>query len=220
MGSIKFWDNRNFNRRYPKDYGFWRTLYITWFLYFVVWPAGILFYGAKIKRETKLEKGKRYIFTSNHQSYIDAPLISMVANHPVAYMAKQELFEHKSPLIQFLVISLGSFAINRDNPEKATMKTLFDIIKHTKWSIGIFPEGQQSGGCHNFNEVKGGFISIAKMAKMDIVPIAICNFTGYACIPFTKKMTLKVGKPISYELPEDVILQQWKDFMNKEVIDG
>ena len=219
MASIKFWNKRNFNRRYPKDYGFIRTLYITLFLYFVVWPAGLIFYGTRIKREGKLERKKRYIFTSNHQSYIDAPLISMVANRPVAYMAKEELFNHKSPLIQFLVISLGSFAVNRENPEKATMKTILDIIKHTKWSIGIFPEGQQAKGSHNFNEVKGGFISIAKMAKMDIVPIAICGFTGYSVVPFSKRMTLKVGKPISYELREEEILQKWKDFMNKEVKD-
>ena len=219
MASIKFWNKRNFNRRYPKDYGFIRTLYITLFLYLVVWPAGLIFYGTRIKRETSLEWGKRYIFTSNHQSYIDAPLISMVANRPVAYMAKEELFSHKSLLIQFLVVSLGSFAVNREKPEKATMKTVFDIVKHTKWSIGIFPEGQQAKGNHNFDEVKGGFISIAKMAKMDIVPIAICGFTGYSVVPFSKRMTLKVGKPISYELQEEEILQKWKDFMNKEVKD-
>ena len=57
------------------------------------------------------------------------------------------------------------------------------------------------------------------MAKMDIVPIAICNFTGYTIIPFSKKITLKVGKPISYELPKEEIMQQWINFMNKEVKD-
>ena len=219
MGNIKFWSKRNFNRRYKSDYGFIRTLYITWFLYFVVWPIGLLFYKLKIIHNCKLEKNKRYIFTSNHQSYIDAPLISTVANRPVAYMAKQELFEHRNPLIQFLVISLGSFAVNRDNPEKSTMKTIIDIIKHTKWSIGIFPEGQQAKKYHDFKNIKDGFINIAKMAKMDIVPIAICNFTGYTIIPFSKKITLKVGKPISYELPKEEIMQQWINFMNKEVKD-
>ena len=62
---------------------------------------------------------------------------------------------------------------------------------------------------------KGGFVSVAKMAKMDIVPIAICGFTGYAFLPFTKHLTLKVGKPISYQLPEDEIVKQWTDFMEK-----
>ncbi len=208
---------RDYSRRYPKDYGFIRTLYITWFLYFVVYPAGLLFYNVKVKGRENLEKGKRYVFTSNHQSFIDPPLISIVANHPVAYMAKEDLYTHKNPLIRFLVISLGSFAVNRDNPSKSTLKTIFDIIKHTKWSLGIFPEGQQAKDKHDFDAVKGGFVSIAKMAKMDIVPVAICGFDGYAFIPFSKHITLKIGKPISYELPEDEILSEWKKYMNSEV---
>ena len=43
------------------------------------------------------------------------------------------------------------------------------------------------------------------MAKMDIVPIAICGFSGYAVLPFSKHLTLKIGKPISYELSEEEI---------------
>ena len=57
----------------------------------------------------------------------------------------------------------------------------------------------------------------AKLAKMDIVPIAICNFTGYTWIPFKKHLTLKVGKPISYELPEEEIVKQWVDYMKENV---
>ena len=211
------WQKRNFNRRYPKDYGFIRTLYITWFLYFVVWPAAFFCYGAKLVGRENLEKGKRYIFTSNHQSYIDPPLISTVANHPVAYMAKEELYTHKNPLIRFLVISLGSFGVNREKPESATIKTVIDIVKHTKWSIGIFPQGATKVGAKTFDEVKGGFVSIAKLAKMDIVPIAICNFRGYNIIPFREHLVLKIGKPISYQLPEEEILKQWKEYMTENV---
>lgn len=208
---------RDFTRRYVKDYGFIRTLYITLFLYLVVWPCGIFLYTTKIFGRKNLEKGKRYIFTSNHQSYIDPPLISMVANHPVAYMAKEELYTHKNPLIRFLVISLGSFGVNREKPGMSTMKTILDIINHTKWSFGIFPQGQTYHGEQKFDELKSGFIDIAKIAKMDIVPIAICGFTGYTLIPFSKHLTLKIGKPISYELSKEEILNQWKEYMNSNI---
>ena len=205
---------RNYNRRYPKDYGFIRTLYITWFLYFVVWPATFLWYTARITGWKNIDRRKRYLYTSNHQSYIDAPLLSVVANRPVAYMAKKELYEHKNPLIRFLVISLGAYSVDRDNPEKATLKTIIDIVKHAKlWSLGMFPQGRQILEGEKFNDIKPGFVAIAKLAKMDIVPVAICGFTGYAILPFTKHLTLKIGKPISYELPEEEIVKQWVEYM-------
>ena len=131
--------------------------------------------------------------------------------------AKKELYEHHNPLIRFLVISLGAYSVDRDNPEKATLKTIIDIAKKTKWNLGMFPQGKQILEGEKFNDIKPGFVSIAKLAKMDIVPIAICNFTGYTWIPFTKHITLKIGKPISYELPEEEIVKQWVDYMKENV---
>ncbi len=208
---------RNYNRRYPEDYGFIRTAWITLFLWFVVWPAAFLWYTVKIIGWKNVDRSKRYIYTSNHQSYIDAPLISVIANAPVAYMAKKELYIHKNPVIRFLVVSLGAYSVDRDNPEKATLKTILDIVKHTKWNLGMFPQGKQILEGDKFKDIKPGFVSIAKMAKMDIVPIAICNFTGYSWIPFRKHITLKVGKPISYELPEEEIIKQWVEYMETNV---
>ena len=62
---------------------------------------------------------------------------------------------------------------------------------------------------------------IAKLAKMDIIPIAICGFRGYTWIPFrkSKHLTLKIGKPISYELPEEEIVKQWVEYMKENVED-
>lgn len=210
---------RNYNRRYPKDYGIIRTIYITLFLWFVVWPAAFLWYTAKIVGWKNIDRKKRYVYTSNHQSYIDAPLISVVANAPVAYMAKRELYEHKNPLIRFLVISLGAYSVDRYNPEKATLKTIIDIVKHTKWNLGMFPQGRQILEGEKFDDIKPGFVTIAKLAKMDIVPIAICGFNGYTWIPFrkSKHLTLKIGKPISYELPEEEIVKQWVEYMKENV---
>ena len=211
-------EKRNYNRRYPEDYGCLRTIYITLFLWFVVWPAAFLWYTTSVKGWKNVDRRKRYVYTSNHQSYIDAPLISVVANAPVAYMAKKELYEHKNPLIRFLVISLGAYSVDRDNPEKATLKTIIDIAKKTTWNLGMFPQGKQILEGEIFDDIKPGFVSIAKLAKMDIVPIAICNFTGYTWIPFMKHLTLKIGKPISYELPEEEIVKQWVEYMKANVI--
>ena len=49
----------------------------------------------------------------------------------------------------------------------------------------------------------------AKKFKANIVPVGICGFDGYAKKMFEKNMTIKIGKPISYELDEDEIVRQW-----------
>ena len=49
----------------------------------------------------------------------------------------------------------------------------------------------------------------AKKFKADIVPVGICGFDGYAKKLFEKHITVKVGKPISYTLDEDEIVEEW-----------
>ena len=83
--------------------------------------------------------------------------------------------------------------------------------------MGMFPQGRTIREGDLFGDIKPGFVSLAKLAKMDIVPVAICGFTGYAFFPFTKHLTLKIGKPISYELPEEEIVEQWVNYMKENV---
>ena len=143
----------------------------------IVWTVSKLQYCIKIEGRENLEKGKQYLYTANHTSYLDPPFVSLAANETVAYMAKQELFTDKNWLLRFVVKILGGFAVNREKPELATFKTVFDIRKNTKWSLGIFPEGQirRTGVIEN---IQRGFITIAKKAKLDIVPIGIRDLTA------------------------------------------
>jgi hypothetical protein len=55
---------------------------------------------------------------------------------------------------------------------------------------------------------------IAKVAKADIVPVAIAEWTGYLKVfpifPFKRQhVVIKVGKPISYKLSHEEIIYQW-----------
>ena len=186
-----------------------RSLFYRLFLYIVVWTVSKIQYNIKVTGRENLEKGKKYLYTANHTSFLDPPFVSLAANDTVAYMAKQELFTDKNWLLRNIVVILGGFAVNREKPELATFKTVYDIVMKTKWSLGIFPEGQirKTGVIEN---IQRGFITIAKKVKLDIVPIGIAGFDGYAGKTlFQKHINVTVGKPISYELPEDEILQEW-----------
>lgn len=203
---------RNYNRRYPYEYNIFRTAFYMWFLCFVVVPFMKIFYDCKITgREnlpTKAKSGK-FIYTANHVSHFDPPMVSMACWRPIAYMAKKELFE-KGDKFEFLVKRLGAFAVDRTKPEIATFKTVRDILA-TSWSLGVFPQGGIRPYGTELGDLKKGFIVIAKNAKADIVPVSIGGFTGYPKLkPFTRKSVhLHVGKPISYKLSEEEIIYEW-----------
>ena len=59
-------EKRNYNRRYPEDYGFIRTLWITIFLYFVVWPAAFIWYTAKIEGWNNIDRKKLFNYYLSH----------------------------------------------------------------------------------------------------------------------------------------------------------
>ncbi len=202
---------RNYNRRYPSDYNIWRTIFYMSFVFLVVIPFMLIFYDYKITGRENIEKRKKsdkLIYTGNHVSYFDPPLVSLACLRPIAYMAKKELFEG-GDMWEWFTITLGGFAVDRAKPEIATFKTVKDILS-TSWSLGVFPQG----GIRPYGkleDIKKGFAVIAKHAKADIVPVAVADFSGYPSLfPFKRqKVRLHVGTPISYKLPEDVIIYEW-----------
>lgn len=198
---------KNYNRRKEKDYNFFRTLYYILFLICIVYPITKLMYNLKIEGKENIPKSSRVIYAGNHVSYIDPPLISLAVWKTIAYMAKQELFHDENKLLRFLVHSLGAFAVNREKPEIATFKTLKAVF-NTSWSLGIFPQGRIIKE-PVISHIHKGFVMFAKKFRADIVPMGICGFDGYAKKLFEKHITVKIGKPISYTLPEDEIMREW-----------
>lgn len=205
-------EKRNFNRRYSKEYNWFRTIFYMSFLYIVVYGIYNIFYDYKIigrkNLPPKMAKRGKYIYAANHVSQFDPPMVVMAAHCPIAFMAKKELFDDDCK-INWLVKRLGAFAVDRSKPEIATFKTVKDILK-TSWSLGIFPQG----GTRPYGKLEGikkGFAEIAKFAKADIVPVAIAEWTGYLKLwPFKRQhVVIKIGKPISYKLSDEEIMYQW-----------
>ena len=206
---------RNYNRRYAKEYNWFRSLFYLSFLNIVVDNFLRIFYDYKVYGRENLPKDNgKYIYAANHVSNFDPPIVSFATRKLIAFMAKEELFEPTDKR-QWLVKRLGAFAVNRTKPEIATFKTFRDIFT-TKWSLGVFPQG----GTNPYGKLEGikkGFAVIAKNAKADIVPVAIAEFTGYPKLkPFTRrKFRIYIGKPISYKLSEDEIIYEWCKFISE-----
>ena len=172
---------------------------------------GWLFYDFKIKRNKKLED-KLYIVAPNHISYLDVFAVNWVFKRKLAYMAKKELFQTETKGQRYVtknILRLGAFSVDREKPALSTIKTAKEVICKAKWNLCIFPQGgiRKNKVIENINQ---GFIYFAKTNKIDIVPMSLCGLEEYNWKPFLrKKVEIKVGEPISYELPEEEILKQW-----------
>ena len=203
---------RNFNRRYAKEYNIFRSIFYMSFLYIVVFGFFNIFYNYKITGRENLPKDKKnskFIFAANHVSIFDPTMVVMAGLMPIAFMAKKELFEPGEKL-GWLVKRLGAFAVDRTKPEIATFKTVKDIIGGTSWSLGIFPQGG-TRPYGKLEDIRKGFVSLARAAKADIIPVAIADWDGYPKLkPFTRRnVNIKIGKPISYTLTDDEIVYEW-----------
>ena len=206
----------NFSQKKASDFNILTRLYQLYAVYFLFVPIfkGLL-YDFKIERNKNLEKDKLYIYAPNHISYLDVFVANWVIKRPLAYIAKQELFQIDTWLHRYVarnIYRLGAFAVNREKVGISTIKSAKEVFK-AKYNLCIFPQGgiKKNKLIENVNP---GFIYFAKTNKIDIVPMGIAGLEEYNWIPFKKKKaSIKIGTPISYQLSEDEILKQWCEQM-------
>lgn len=197
---------KNYARRTAKYFNFWRKFFqniVSKFWYGIQFK---LMYRIEVEGKENIPKDNKFIVCGNHLSSLDPFLVCFVMPKPVAFMAKKELFE-KNDKRHNLIHWLGAFSVDREKPEISTFKTVKDIFQ-TNWSLGIFPEGGTKKN-KKIEDIRKGFVVIAKHAKADIVPVSIIGFDGYSKKLFEKNVKVVIGKPISYKLDTDEIIQQW-----------
>lgn len=198
--------SRNYARRYSNEYNLLRFIYQALWCIFIAIPLFWLFYRFEIKGRENIPKDRKFICAGNHVSHLDPFLVSIAVRKPIAYMAKKELFENNK-FFTWNMDWLGAFAVNREKLEVSTIKTVKELYK-TDWLLGIFPQGGIRRN-HTIENINKGFAVIAKAAKWDILPVAITGCEEYNWIPFKSKVIVQIGKPISYKLSQDELLETW-----------
>ena len=160
----------------------------------------------KIYNRENIPEGN-YIIIAPHRTWMDPVLLALaVWPKKFSFMAKKELFEGNS-VKTWLVKRLGAFAVNREKPELASFKTVKEIF-NTSWGLGIFPQGGTRKN-KKIEDIHKGFVLFAKKFKADIVPISICGLEEYSKKFRGRDVKVIIGKPISYQLPEDEIVRLW-----------
>ncbi|GBF23494.1 1-acyl-sn-glycerol-3-phosphate acyltransferase [Candidatus Gastranaerophilus sp. (ex Termes propinquus)] len=199
---------KNYARRYAKDFNILTFLYQRYSIYCLFVPIASIFYNIKLTGCENLEK-KQYLYAANHISYFDPFLVALaVRGAKIAFMAKKELYE--SSYLAKNISRLGAFAVNREKLEVSTIKSAKEAFK-AGWGLCIFPEGGIRKG-KKIEAVNKGFVVLAKMANVDILPISIDGLETYNWRLFKRvEVNVKIGKSIPHTLETEDIIKNWRE---------
>ena len=129
-----------------------------------------LFFGFKSFGSENIPNDARgVIFTPNHASYLDPPLIGISTERHVTYLAKEYLF--RVFILRTLLRWLGVLPIKSESQDFRSMRQLLRILKEGK-RIVVFPEGTRSLD-GNFKSVEGGVGFLALKSETWVVPTYI-----------------------------------------------
>lgn len=134
-----------------------------------------------VQNKEKLPEDTNYVLAAPHRSWLDPVFIAVAAfPHRYTTMAKKELFQNK--WADKLLRKMNAFPVDRANPGPSAIKHPVSVLKEGDLNFFIF-----STGTRYDSSVKGGTTTIARLAKVPIVPVV---FQG----PFTFKDVLKRQK--------------------------
>lgn len=142
------------------------TVWIRFFFFTVGCPF-------KVRGRENFEKGKVYVVTCNHNSFIDVPALTPFVPGPNKTIAKAEMA--RIPIFG-LVYKRGSVLVNRKDKEsrKVSFLQMIQVLK-TGMHMCIYPEGTRNKTAMPLKEFYDGAFRLAMDTKSDIIPALIFN---------------------------------------------
>ena len=139
------------------------------FKWSVVSPVLHLAFRGKIHGAEKVPQKGPLIVVCNHASDFDPPLLSNCVGRPVAFMAKEELFQ--VPILSTLIRWYGAYPVKRGKADRAAIRAA-QKAGDDGWALGLFLEGTRTpdGLIH---QPKLGAAMIAKKLQAPILPVCL-----------------------------------------------
>jgi len=158
---------------------------------FLVRVAYSIWYNLKFEGKENIPRGESAIYTSNHRTYADPPLVVLGVNRRFSFMAKEELFKNK--FFAWLIRSFGAFPVSRGKGDSTAIDTSIEVLKKGR-NLIIFPEGTRSKD-GKVGKGKTGAALVAAKSGAKVVPVGIV-FEGEK-LRFRTKIRVIYGKPIN-----------------------
>ena len=165
------------------------------FFQILFWPLYKLFFRLEVKGlENEMKEGACLI-CANHISMHDIFFMGTHLKRQIYFFAKKELF--KNPILGKILRSFGTISVNRGAGDLKAIKSTIEALEKGNY-VGLFPQGTRIPDKEpSADDAKGGVGLFAYRAKCSILPVHI-KTKNYRVRLF-RKVTVIIGKPISYE---------------------
>ncbi|MGA8654613.1 MAG: lysophospholipid acyltransferase family protein [Chthoniobacterales bacterium] len=162
-------------------------------------------------RENLIEEGPA-IVASNHQSYLDPPMIGCVHRRELYYLARSTLFDQR--ILGWVLRHVNVIPVDRERGDIAAIKTIIRLIKDGRRMI-IFPEGTRSTN-GQLQQARSGLGMVIAKTFAPVVPVRV--FGTFEALPKTGRLKLLpvsivVGKPLRF--PERDIASRDRELYQK-----
>jgi 1-acyl-sn-glycerol-3-phosphate acyltransferase len=147
----------------------------------------------RVEGRENLPRSGPYIIVANHINWKDPPLITIILDLSVRYMAKIQAFGY--PVLGYLLRATGAFPVRRGEGDRRAMVTALRVLAAGQ-ILGFFPEGHRSESGALLRGKPGvGFLA-TRAGDVPVVPIAMIGtkqpllrliFGGHA--------VMRVGRP-------------------------
>jgi 1-acyl-sn-glycerol-3-phosphate acyltransferase len=159
-------------------------------------PFFYLYLRGKVIGTEHIPKTGGFVVVCNHGSNFDPPLLSAAVLRPVAYMAKEELFE--VPVLKQAIALYGAYPVKRGAVDRTTIRTALAYLDEG-WGAGIFLSGTRTPDGKVANPQPGAALIAAK-AQVPMLPVCLWGTHSIEQkgkkLPQATPVTVRIGELI------------------------
>ena len=166
------------------------------FKWSIVSPTLHVYLRGRVYGATHVPQQGPLVVVSNHASYFDPPLLSCCVGRPVAYMAKEELFD--IPILKQAIQLYGAYPVSRAAADRSAIRSALKYLE-AGWATGVFLQGTRTPD-GRITDPKVGAALIAAKAKAPILPVSLWGTQEIlqkgSAIPRLVPVTVRIGQVI------------------------